>query len=127
MRDRADDRPATRPGEARRAEVTAALALVEGGDRDAARELFGEIDDWAEFRDPLRYQLERGQLRYVLAHPADFADDTARELYSALLERHAGDGERLAEVRAIGATLHELERQGQLPRVMVVRAPRRRE
>lgn len=126
-RDPADRPPTTRPTEARRAAVAAALERVEAGDRDAARELFGEVDDWAGFCEPLRARLELGQLRYVLAHPADFADDTARELYSALLERSAGDRARLAEVRAIGATLHELERAGALPRVMVVRSRRRRE
>ena len=126
-RDPADDHPTPRRTEARRAEVATALARAEGGDGEAARELFCEVDDWADFRDPLRARLELGQLRYVLAHPADFADDTARELYSALLERSAGDRARLAEVRAIGATLHELERAGARPRVMVVRTRRRRE
>lgn len=112
---------------ARLAEVTAAVDAADGGDGEAARELWGELDDWSRFREPLRYRLERGQLRYVLAHPGDFPDDTARELYSALLERHAGDAERVAELRGLGAALHELERRGDLPRVMVVRTRRRRE
>lgn len=126
-RDRGPDHGATPVDPARHAEVAAALARVSAGDADAARELFGELDDWSRFREPLRYQLECGQLRYVLAHPADFSDDTARELYSALLERHAGDPDRVAELRQVGAALHALERDGQLPRVMVLRSRRRRE
>ena len=126
-RDRGPDHRATPAAPARQAEVAAALARAEGGDAEAARELFGEVDDWSWLREPLRYQLERGQLRYVLAHPADFPDDTARELYSGLLERHAGDPARVEELRTIGAALHALEREGRLPRVMVLRAPRRRD
>ena len=119
-RDRGPDHRATPVAPARQAEVAAAHARAEAGDGEAARELFGELDDWSRFPEPLRYQLERGQLRYVLAHPGDFPDDTARELYSALLER-------VAELRQLGAALHALERDGQLPRVMVLRARRRRE
>ena len=119
-RDRGPDHRAMLVAPARQAEVAAAHARAEAGDGEAARELFGELDDWSRFPEPLRYQLERGQLRYVLAHPGDFPDDTARELYSALLER-------VAELRQLGAALHALERDGQLPRVMVLRARRRRE
>lgn len=126
-RDRGPDHGATPAAPARQAEVAAALARADEGDAEVARELFGELDDWSQFREPLRYQLERGQLRYVLAHPGDFPDDTARELYSGLLERHAGDPARVEELRAIGASLHALEREGRLPRVMVLRAPRRRD
>ncbi len=126
-RDRGPDHRAPPVDPARHDEVAAALADAEGGDAQAARELFGELDDWSRFRDPLRFQLERGQLRYVLAHPGDFADDTARELYSELLDRHAGDPERVAELRQVGAALHALERDGQLPRVMVLRSRRRRD
>jgi hypothetical protein len=126
-RDRGPDHRATPVAPARQAEVAAAHARAEAGDGEAARELFGELDDWSRFPEPLRYQLERGQLRYVLAHPGDFPDDTARELYSALLEREAGDPDRVAELRQLGAALHALERDGQLPRVMVLRARRRRE
>jgi hypothetical protein len=126
-RDRGPDHRATPAARARQAEVAAALARAEDGDGEAARELFAELVDWSRFREPLRYQLERGQLRYVLAHPGDFPDDTARELYSALLERHAGDPVQLDELRRLGAALHALERDGRLPRVMVVRSPRRRE
>lgn len=65
---------------------------------------------------------ELARLRHLLAHPAECPDDTARELYSSLLDRH-GDGH--AALRELAARLHELEREGVLPRSMVIRTRRR--
>jgi hypothetical protein len=66
-------------------------------------------------------------LERVLAAPGEFPDETARELYSALCEDHAGEPARLATLRPLGERLHALERDGVLPRSMVVRSRRRRE
>ena len=104
----------------------ALLSRAEAGDVAAARALYAEAPDWAEQPEPARFRLECGQLRYMLDHPDDFADDRARELYSGLLDRHSDDGARLAEVRGLGASLHALEQAGRLPRSMVVRGRRDR-
>lgn len=67
------------------------------------------------------------RLRHILDHPAEFPDDTARELYSGLLDRHGDDPDRLAILRELAIKLHALERDGTLPRSMVVRTRRRRD
>lgn len=67
------------------------------------------------------------RLEAVLADPAAYPDETARELYSELCEVHAGDAARMAHLRPLGERLHALERDGVLPRAMVVRSRRRRE
>lgn len=61
------------------------------------------------------------RLRHILDHPAECPDDTARELYSGLLDRHGDDPARLEVLRTLAARLHQLEREGVLPRSMVVR------
>lgn len=70
---------------------------------------------------------ELAELRHILEHPGDFPDDTARELYSSLLDRHGDDPARLAVLRALATRLHALEQDGTLPRSMVVRTRRRTE
>jgi hypothetical protein len=65
------------------------------------------------------------RLRYVLDHLREFPDDTARELYSELLDRYRDRSADLAAIRELGLVLHELERTGALPAAMVVR-PRRK-
>ena len=104
----------------------ALLARAEAGDADAARALYAAAPDWAAQPEPARFRLECGQLRYMLDHPDDFDDERARELYSGLLDRHAADAPRLAEVRGLGAALHALEQAGRVPRAMVVRGRRDR-
>lgn len=68
---------------------------------------------------------ELTQLRHILDHPAECPDDTARELYSGLLDRHGDDPARLAVLRELATKLHALEHAGILPRAMVVRTKRR--
>lgn len=68
---------------------------------------------------------ELARLRHILDHPAEFPDDTARELYSSLLDRHGDDPERMVVLRELATRLHALEREGVLPRSMVVRTRRR--
>ena len=109
------------------AEVEVLLAAVAAGDPAAADALFAPDRDREALPEPLRFQLELAELRWVLAHPAGFPDDTARELYSALLERSADQPARQPEIRALGAALHALERDGALPQAMVVRTRRRRD
>ncbi len=60
-------------------------------------------------------------LAHVLDHPADYPDETAREHYSALCEEAPGD----PRLKPLGERLHALERDGILPRSMVVRSRRR--
>jgi hypothetical protein len=67
------------------------------------------------------------RLRRILDHPAECPDETARELYSGLLDRHGDDPARLEILRELATRLHALEREGALPRSMVVRTRRRRE
>ncbi len=67
------------------------------------------------------------RLEAVLADPAAYPDETARELYSELCAAHGEDPARLARLRPLGERLHALEREGVLPRAMVVRSRRRRE
>lgn len=109
------------------AEVEVLLAAVAAGDPTAADALFAPDRDREALPEPLRFQLELAELRWVLSHPAGFPDDTARELYSALLERCAEQPARQPEIRALGAALHALERDGALPQAMVVRTRRRRD
>jgi hypothetical protein len=63
----------------------------------------------------------------VLAHPAAYPDETARERYSALCEANAADPARMARLKPLGERLQGLERDGVLPRSMVVRSRRRRD
>lgn len=65
------------------------------------------------------------RLRQILDHPAELPDDTARELYSSLLDRHRDDPAHLTVLRALATRLHQLERDGILPQSMVVRTRRR--
>lgn len=76
------------------------------------------MDDFAE---------ELAALRAILADPAAYPADAARESYSALLDRHGDDPSRLPQLREVAAELHRLEREGVLPRSMVVRTRRRKE
>ncbi|MEZ4402942.1 MAG: hypothetical protein R3B06_23170 [Kofleriaceae bacterium] len=112
------------PTEPTAATLEALLAQAEAGDRRAARTLYATGPDWSDAPLALRFRLALGQLWFVLEHPAEFPDDAARELYSALLDRHADEPAQLAEVQAAGARLHQLEHDGDLPRAMVVRRPR---
>lgn len=66
-------------------------------------------------------------LEHILANPGAYPDDTARERYSSLCDEHAADPARMARLRPLGQRLHQLERDGVLPRSMVVRSRRRRE
>lgn len=77
--------------------------------------------------DPEAFAAACARLAAVLAEPTAYPDDTARELYSELCDTNAADAERLARLRPLGERLHTLEREGILPRSMVVRSRRRRE
>jgi len=68
---------------------------------------------------------ELTRLRDILEHPTEHADDTARELYSELLDRHGDDPTQVAVLRELATRLHALEREGVLPQSMVVRTRRR--
>ncbi len=104
------------------------LAAVEAGDQAAATALFADDGALAIARrggPTLAFRFLVAELAHVLAHVDAYADDAARERYSALLDEFGGDPDRLAVLRALGARLHELERDGTLPRSMVVRSRRR--
>jgi hypothetical protein len=77
--------------------------------------------------DSARFARELDELRAILADPAAHPPDAARESYSALLDRDGDDPARLAVLREVATELHRLEREGILPRAMVVRTRRRRE
>lgn len=104
------------------------LAAVEAGDHAAAATLFADDDAGAIARrggPAVAFRFLVAELAHVLAHVDGYADDAARERYSALLDEFGRDPERLAVLRPLGARLHELERDGTLPRAMVVRTRRR--
>jgi hypothetical protein len=77
--------------------------------------------------DESAFRVAFAQLEDVLANPAAHPEDAAREMYSALCDANAADAARMAQLRRLGDRLHELERDGTLPRSMVVRSRRRRE
>jgi hypothetical protein len=85
------------------------------------------VADGRDPADPDAFAAACVRLEAVLADPAAYPDETARELYSELCEAHAGDAARMARLRPLGERLHALERDGVLPRAMVVRSRRRRE
>lgn len=104
------------------------LAAVEAGDRAAAAALFADEDAPAAARRggaALAFRFLVAELGHVLAHVDAYAEDAPRERYSALLDEFGRDPERLAVIRVLGARLHQLERDGTLPRSMVVRTRRR--
>lgn len=106
------------------------LAAVEAGDHAGAAALFTDPGALAIARrggPALVFRFLVAELAHVLAHVDAYADDAARERYSALLDEFGRDPERLAVLRTLGTRLHELERDGTLPRSMVVRTRRRDE
>lgn len=108
--------------------LAARLDAVEGGDRAAAASLFADEGAQAIARrggPALVFRFLVAELGHVLDHVEAFPDDAPRERYSALLDEFAADPERLAVLRGLGARLHQLEREGVLPRSMVVRTRRR--
>jgi hypothetical protein len=62
-------------------------------------------------------------LRAALAAPPD--DDSIRERYGELVDRHRDHPDRLERLRALGDEIRRLEDAGVLPSALVVRAPRR--
>ncbi|HVV81537.1 MAG TPA: hypothetical protein VHE35_00615 [Kofleriaceae bacterium] len=104
------------------------LDAVEAGDAAAAAALFADEGAAAVARKggpALAFRFLVAELGHVLGHVEAYADDAARERYSALLDEFGRDADRLAILRALGARLHQLERDGTLPRSMVVRTRRR--
>lgn len=104
------------------------LAAIEAGDRAVAVALFADEGALTIARrggPALAFRYLVAELGHVLAHVDAYADDAPRERYSALLDEFGRDPERLVVIRALGARLHELERDGTLPRSMVVRTRRR--
>jgi len=78
-----------------------------------AKKLGGELE--------LRWEVV--ELRAALVTPPD--DDSIRERYGALLDRHREHPERLERLRALGEEIRKLEDAGVLPSALVARAPRR--
>jgi hypothetical protein len=90
------------------------LARAEGGDPAAIAAIAGDEDAGAADGD-LGFRAACIALEHVLAHPAGYPDDTARERYSALCDQHAADAARMARLRPLGERLQTLERDGVLP------------
>ena len=110
--------------------VAERLAAVEAGDRQAAGALFDDDGALAAARrggTALVFRFLCAQLAHVLDEHGSYPDDEPRERYSALLDEFGSDADRLTVLRALGARLHQLERDGTLPRAMVVRTRRRDE
>jgi hypothetical protein len=63
-----------------------------------------------------------GELRAALAAPPE--DDTIRERYGELVDRHRDDPEAMEQLRALGDEIRALEDAGVLPSALVIRAPR---
>jgi hypothetical protein len=108
--------------------LAARLADLEAGDGAAAAALFADDGALAIARrggPALAFRYLVAELGHVLAHVGAYPDDAPRERYSALLDEFGRDPARLTVIRALGARLHELERDGTLPRSMVVRSRHR--
>lgn len=106
------------------------LERAERGDAQAAAALLGDAALLALARTTggdLGFRVAVVGLEHVLAHPAAYDDEAARERYSALCDEHAAEPARLARLRPLGERLQALERDGVLPRAMVVRSRRRRD
>ena len=111
------------------ARLAALLDRADGGDRAAAEQLFGSAgpaEAAAAVGGSLGFRFACAELAYLIERAAEVADDRVRERYSALLDRHRDEPARLATLRPLGERIHQLEREGVLPRSMVVRPPRRR-
>jgi hypothetical protein len=111
-------------------DLRALVVSAEGGDAAAAAALAADAAALVRLRDADRELGFRGALvalAHVLAQPATYPDDTARERYSALLDEFGREPAHMAKLKPLGEQLHALEREGVLPRSMVVRSRRRRE
>ena len=111
-------------------ELRALVASAEGGDAAAAAALAADATALASMLDAdheLGFRAALVALAHVLAHPTQYPDETARERYSALLDEFGRDPALMAKLKPLGEQLHALEREGVLPRSMVVRSRRRRE
>jgi len=89
--------------------------LVEAA-RARAAALAGEVgDDLA-----LRWAIV--DLRAALVRPPE--DDSIRERYGELIDRHRDHPARMERLRALGDEIRRLEEAGVLPSALVVRTPR---
>jgi hypothetical protein len=86
--------------------------------RTTAASLAGEVGG------ELGLRWEIVELRAAMASPPD--DDSIRERYGELVDRHRDDPARMDRLRALGDEIRALEEQGVLPSSLVVRAPRKR-
>ncbi len=111
------------------ARLAALLDRADRGDRAAADELFaGRASAGTALPEgELGFRFACAELTYLLDRASELADDTARERYSSLVDDHGADPARLAVLRPLGARIHQLEKDGVLPRSMVVRSRRRRD
>lgn len=92
----------------------------------AEPELVAELDDdhfraAQDLRPASQLHFKLAVLRAQLAAGADAEDDSARELYSELLEDFAGDRAAIKQIRALGDALEAAVRSGQMPRALVRR------
>jgi hypothetical protein len=71
----------------------------------------------------LAFRWQVVDLRAALRAPPD--DDSIRERYGELVDRHRDDPDRMARLREIGDEIRRLEAEGVLPSALVVRAPRK--
>lgn len=111
-------------------ELRALVVSAEGGDAGAAAALAADVPALARLRAAdrdLGFRADLVALAHVLAHPTMYPDETARERYSALLDEFGRDAAYVARLKPLGERLHTLEREGVLPRAMVVRSRRRRD
>ena len=110
--------------------LRAMVVSAEGGDASAAAALAADATELARMLETdraLGFRAALVALAHILAHPTAFPDETARERYSALLDEFGRDPVAMQRLKPLGEQLHALEREGVLPRAMVVRSRRRRE
>lgn len=72
----------------------------------------------------LALRWEIALLRAALLDPPD--DDSIREGYGALVDRHRDDHAHMALLRPLGDAIRAAEAAGTLPSALVLRSPRRR-
>ncbi len=106
----------------REAEAIAVLTLALAQEAQLVEELDdGFLDTAQRLGGVAHLQFKLAVLRARLACGGDTEDDSARELYSELLEEFSSDGNAVEQIREVGRALEEAVLRGDMPRALVMR------